>query len=176
MAYVLAIDTETNARDPRYDPSFRLLGVSYATSDSEGLYLPIGHIGDTRNVLPELVLQQLSSEVERSDFLVFHNAKFDLLTLYKGLGLDLYEANWFDTMLMQHMVNENLPSKALDFLGKYHFNEGKAKNEEFDKFIKTFGWSFLPVWMIEPYAVQDAILTWKLFQLLYPEMERQGFV
>lgn len=173
---VLAIDTETNGLDPRFDNSFRLLGLSYAFQGDNSAYLPVGHIGSDIALRTTLVLQELSGLVDRSTYIVFHNAKFDLLTIKRGLGLDLYDSNWFDTMLMQHMIDENLPNKSLEYLGKLYFNEGKEKDEKFTQFIKTFGWGFLPEWMVKPYAIQDAKLTLKLFLYLYPEFERQGFV
>lgn len=175
MESVLAIDTETNGLDPRHDPNFRLLGVSYANTEGLSAYRPVGHIATDANISHNLVLQELRSLLARANTICFHNAKFDLVALSRGLALELWSYNWYCTLLMQHMIDENLPSKQLDYLGKHHFNEGKAKDEKFDKFVKTFGWAFLPVWMVEEYAIQDAKLTLKLFQLLYPGFKRQGF-
>lgn len=169
----LAIDTETNALDVRCDPNFKLLGVSYACQGEAG-YLPVGHFG--KGNTPVLnALQKLRCLLDDASHVVFHNAKFDLQVLKRGLGLDLYSSNWYDTMLMQHMVNENLPSKALDFLGKHYFGIGKEKDEAFETFLKGPGWGFIPVWMMEPYAIQDAKLTLRLFELLYPMFISEGF-
>jgi DNA polymerase I-like protein with 3'-5' exonuclease and polymerase domains len=137
-------------------------------------YIPVGHVGG-ENVSVLDALRILRCELELCDAVVFHNSKFDLLTIKRGLGLDLYQENWYDTMLMQHMIDENLPSKALDYLGKHHFGEGKEKDEAFEAFINGPGWGFVPIWMMEPYAIQDAKLTLRLFELLYPEFVKQGF-
>lgn len=172
----IAIDTETNGKDPRHDPDFKLLGVSYAYDDRriESDYISVGHLGG-QNVSVSDVLRTLQSRLELCDTIVFHNAKFDLLTLKKGLGLDLYNSNWYDTMLMQHFIDENLPNKSLDFLGKYHFNETKVHDERMKTIINGPGWGFIPAWLISDYAIQDAKLTLKLFYKLYPLFERQGF-
>lgn len=106
---------------------------------------------------------------------VFHNAKFDLVCLER-LGFDLWDKEWFDTMLMQHFIDENIPNKSLDYLGKHYFGEGKEVSPEFSQFIDSFGWEFLPVSMVEPYAIQDAKLTLKLFHHLLPLFKAQGFL
>lgn len=170
----VAIDTETNGKDVRFDPDFRMLGLSYANTDGQAEYLSFGHIADN-TATHEMALSVLRREVERNDYIVFHNAKHDITVILRTFGLSLWEVNWFDTMLMQHMLDENLPSKALDYLGKHHFNEGKEKDEEFTRFLKAFGWAFVPAYMMEPYAVQDAKLTLKLFLHLYPEFCAHGY-
>lgn len=170
----VAIDVETNARDVRFDPLFRVLGVSWANSEGNYGYIHLGRSRDDRGLLA-LSLQKVSSLVASASRYVFHHAKFDLLCL-RRLGFDLRLDSWFDTMLMAHMLDENLPNKGLDYLGKLYFNEGKEKDEEFTRFVECFGWEFLPEWMIKPYAIQDARLTLKLFDYLYPKFVEHGYL
>lgn len=171
----LSLDTETNGKDPRHDPDFKLLGLSYAKDNGTNAeYLPVGHIGKG-NLDVGFVLRRMHELLDSCNTIVFHNAKFDLLTLKRGLGLDLYGSNWYDTMLIQHFIDENLPNKSLDFLGKYHFNETKVHDERMKTIINGPGWGFIPAWLISDYAIQDAKLTLKLFYKLYPLFERQGF-
>lgn len=171
---VFAFDVETNAKDPRCDPDFKVLGVSYASDQDLSGYLAIGHVGNTVQSM-EMALQTLRRLVASASRFVFHNAKFDLVC-FERLGIPLWDKDWYDTMLMQHMVDENLPNKGLDYLGKLHFNEGKEMDEEFTNFLKTFGWAFMPEWMIRPYAIQDAKLTLRLFQYLLPLCIAEGFI
>lgn len=171
---ILAIDTETNAKDVRSDPDFRVLGVSFASDNGDADYLPLGHLG-TSEETKRLGLSKLRRLVVSARILVFHNAKFDLEVLSR-LGIDVWDRLWFDTMLMQHFIDENLPNKSLEYLGKLHLGEGKEKDEEFTRFVKVFGWEFLPESMVKPYAIQDALLTYKLFCKLLPLFEEQGFV
>lgn len=170
----IAIDLESNAKDPRCDNGFQVLGVSYATTDGEDGYLPIGHFGISIDTV-RLGLSKLSSLLARGTILVFHNAKYDLISLER-IGINLWARDWYDTMLMQHMVDENLPNKSLDYLGKLHFNEGKEKDDVFNGIVKNLGWAFLPVSIIEPYAIQDARLTLKLFEKLYPLCLKEGYL
>lgn len=173
MIDTLALDIETNAKDPRYHPEFRVLGVSYASDHGNAGYVPLGHRSTTeeQTYMGMRTLRKLLGSHSRY---VLHNAKFDLVGLQR-IGISLWGEDWYCTMLMQHMVNENLPSKALDYLGMHHFKEGKAKDQAFDDFVNVFGWGFLSVNMIEEYAIQDARLTLKLFHKLYPEFIKQGF-
>jgi DNA polymerase I-like protein with 3'-5' exonuclease and polymerase domains len=171
---VIALDVETNAKDVRYDPLFRVLGVSYAMSNSEDKgYIALGHSGIDGRVF-SIRLRSLRRLLESAESYVFHNAKFDL-QCFERLGINLYDSQWYDTMLMQHMLDENLPSKSLDYLGKHYFNVGKEVSEEFENFLKCFGWEFVPEWMIRDYAIQDAVLTLNLFNRLMPEFISQGF-
>lgn len=169
----LALDCETNSKDPRHDPDFRLLGVSYA-NQRDADYLPVGHIGSGNRDKSEVV-SFLQERIVYSNIIVCHNSKFDLLVLKRGLGLDLYNSNWYCTMLMQHFIDENLPNKSLDFLGKYHFNETKVHDERMKTIIDGPGWGFIPEWLIRDYAIQDAKLTLKLFYMLYPTFVSEGF-
>lgn len=171
----IAIDTETNGSDPRHDPDFKLLGVSY-TSDllAESDYIPVGHYGNGNTSIQD-ALRTLRYHLDTHNTVVFHHAKFDLLTLQRGLGLDLYSSNWYDTMLMQHFVDENLPNKSLDYLAKHHFNEAKVHDERMKTIINGPGWGYIPIWLMTPYAIQDTVLTLKLFHKLYPLFVEQGF-
>ena len=178
---VLALDTETNGRDHRCDPDFRMLGLSYAYRDRKKCsktisgYLPIGH--QKGNVSRDLFLSVMRGLLERSDAIVFHNAKFDIPVIKRSTDneLDLWDYNWYDTMLMQHMINENLLNKSLDYLGKLYFNEGKEKSDAFDHIVNNLGWGWLSVGLVRDYAIQDAILTLRLFEYLYPKFVKEGF-
>jgi len=170
---VLAIDTETNAKDVRYDPDFRMLGVS--TSFDMGRYMAVGHFGGP-NLSKNEVVQSLQDLVSRATHIVFHNAGFDLQVIQRGLGLDLSDTNWYDTMLMQHMIDENFPNKSLDYMAKHYLGKSKVHDERMDHFINGLGWGFIPKWLIEPYAIQDAMLTEEIFEHIWPEFVRQGFV
>lgn len=170
----ITFDVETNGQDPRYSPLFRVLGVSYASTKEDSDYLAIGHKGNDQQG-SQMAMRRLQSLVGSHSRYVFHNAKYDLIA-FERLGINLWDTEWYDTMLMAHMVDENLPNKGLDYLGRHYFNEGKEITEEFDNFIETFGWEFVPEWMIRDYAIQDAKLTLKLFHHLLPECVAQGFI
>lgn len=173
---VVAIDLEHNGKDPRCDRDFTLLGVSYANSEGMADYIPLGHYDVDANLPYEVGVSILRREVGQSTHIVFHNAKHDLVSLERGIGLSFWKVPWFDTLLMQQCVNENIPDKGLDALGQRYFGEGKEVSPDFERFLKAFGWAFVPSWMIRDYAIQDAKLTLKIFYKLWPDFVEQGYV
>lgn len=99
--------------------------------------------------------------------LVFHNGKFDLASL-RTLGIYV-TANWFDTGVMAHLINENFPlKKDLNTLLKVYLgpHKQKAKTLELDLVTETYGWANVPAEMMRHYATMDAHLTLELFQAL----------
>ncbi len=173
----VALDCETNGQDPR-DPfsSYQLLGVSYADSDGASGYLSIGHLaGNTHSTVSAVSFLRGRYLDSDSTTFVFHNAKFDLRCIHRGLGLDLYKTNWYDTMLMQHFIDENMFNKSLDALAYKYFRERKAVSDVLSHFINGPGWPFIPVSVMEPYAIKDAELTLRIFQRIYPDFKEQGF-
>lgn len=171
---ILSIDTETNALDSRCDPYFKMLGVSYSFEGVQA-YLPIGHIGGP-NLDKSYVLSLLQDLVSSADIICFHNAKYDLVALCREFPeIDWWGLNWYCTMLMYHMIDENFFDKSLDAVGKHLFGIGKEKSDEFKAIIKGPGWAFLPVWLTEDYAKQDASLCKDIFLQLIHVFQSEGF-
>lgn len=166
----VAIDTETTGQDVR-DGSGYLMGLSIATAPDKAVYLPFRHrSGDN---LPKEWLDPLRAALSSAKCAIFHNAKFDLVSL-STIGLN-YSGKFYDTMLMAHMIDENLPSKALDALGQKFLGEGKDKSKDFTTFVNAVGWDSVPASIMDSYARQDALLTLRLFHRFYPEFKKQGF-
>lgn len=170
---VLSIDTESNGLDIRYDPDFRMLGLSYSNG-RECEYLPVGHLGGG-NLDIGTVVSKLQELIHDADAIVFHNAGYDIPCIKLGLGLDLWDSNWYCTMHMQHFLDENFPNKSLDYMAKMHLGKTKVHDERMESFIKGMGWGFIPAWLMEEYAKQDASLPLELFDVLYPDFVAQGF-
>ena len=174
-AEYVAVDTETNGADIR-DGSGYCQGVSVSfhvshTAPPLSCYLPFRH---TRDNLDKLCLAQLKEALESASILIFHNAKFDLVSL-KTLGID-YQGKFYDTMLMAHWIDENILNKSLDSLSKmYCGNEGKKISPHFAGILDIYGWADMPSKEIVEYAANDALITLELFDTLYPEFRLQEF-
>lgn len=175
-APILAVDTETtvnggDVRDGRdyamgLSIAYRLPGLGLVSN-----YFPFRH--ESHN-LDKTVLAQLKDLIEHHPLLVFHNAKFDIVSL-GTLGVNV-EGRFYDTMLMAHMVNENEPfgGKGLDSLTKYYLNDaGKRKSEEFVGAVKYLGWGRVPPYLMHEYASYDAELTLRLYEYLQLEWDAQ---
>lgn len=170
----IAIDTESTGQDVRDGRGWGI-GLSvggYYCSVLMYSYVPVRHsAGD--NVDPE-DFQRLKTAIENFDgWIIFHNAKFDLVSL-ASMGIN-YEGKFFDTMLMCHLINENLPySKSLNdcvkhYVGKEH---SKKNDEEFQAAVKMFGWD-MPVVFMKSYAAWDAALTIMLFKAIYEQFKQE---
>ncbi len=174
-AKILAVDTEANGQDIRDGRGFAIgVSISYRTKGGvqRSRYLPLRHYYEP-NLGPDYIerLRDLFSQ----KVLVFHNAKFDLVSL-KTLGLDCPNEFW-DTMLMAHMVNENWLSKGLDWLGLNLLKEGKKDQDKTKNIAKAMGgWHRVRPEIMDSYATQDAAITLRLYEYLRPLFDKQELV
>lgn len=163
---ILAVDTEGTLTHPFSET----WGLSwYAGGQSE--YYPFNHlIGQN---LPVEWLRQIQTTLLDHPCLLFHNAKHDLKSL-RNLGID-YQGKFYDTMLIAHMVDENIFSKELDFLSKKFLGRSKEKSKAMEDIIKALGWSYIPAEIMRHYGAVDAELTAQLFNYLYRDFTDAGY-
>jgi DNA polymerase-1 len=171
MADNVAVDTESNAEDLRDGTGFVLgVSVSFRVGGSEPhrVYFPVNH-GD-ENYDKESI-DRLFEELYKHT-LIFHNAKHDLVAL-EVLGYK-FTGKFYDTMLMVHMIDENLPSKALDYTSRHYLGAEfhKERSAEMQAWIDLFGWGQLPAKMTEEYASHDAYLTLLLWERLFSKFKK----
>lgn len=171
---LVAIDTETNGEDIR-DGRGVCYGVSIATPYA-ALYLPFRHINqpeqnyDLRQFLP------LLQEILDKAVVIYHNAKFDLLSL-ETLGLKARGRKFVDTMVLCHLVDENRPyqGKSLDACTKMYLDDGgKRKSDEYVGLLKILGYKNMPADCTSEYAVWDAWLTYQLYEKLLPKLRQEN--
>ena len=186
-----AVDTETNALDVM---SAELVGISFGLASGEACYIPLTHKeevseqagqGDlfaknTAMVGYELVknqldltacLAQLKPILEDEQIKkIGQNIKYDL-TVFANHGIEV-QGVAFDTMLESYTQNStgrhNMDDLAERYLGHktIAFEEiaGKGKNQlTFDKIALD---------VASEYAAEDADVTMKLHQTLFPELEK----
>lgn len=188
---LVAVDTETNALDVM---SAKLVGISFGLASGEACYIPLTHKeevseqagqGDlfaknTAMVGYELVknqldltacLAQLKPILEDEQIKkIGQNIKYDL-TVFANHGIEV-QGVAFDTMLESYTQNStgrhNMDDLAERYLGHktIAFEEiaGKGKNQlTFDKIALD---------VASEYAAEDADVTMKLHQTLFPELEK----
>lgn len=173
----LALDTETTGKDIRSGEGY-CVGIS-AACKSDGVihtaYFPVRHNeGNVSDELKELLFALILSRSK----IFFHNAKFDLVSL-ETVGLFLDEiVQWYCTMRMAHMLNENLNMNqyGLDWLARHELRiPGKEKTHDFRPIWKMGLGHMIPVGEIEEYAARDAGILYLLFERLYPMFVKSGF-
>lgn len=160
------VDTEGTLNHP----FSKTWGVS-TSANTVPEYFAFNHL--IGNNLPISWLPRLSDVLSHHPCLIFHNAKHDLRAL-RNLGID-YQGKFYDTMLMAHMIDENIFSKELDYLSKLYGGDPKRKAEEMELLIKAFGWEYVPLDYIRPYGANDAYITGELYRKLLPSFQEQGF-
>lgn len=161
----LAVDTEGFTADT-------CLGISIATplinyAGKQSMYFPVGHTEDV-NIDSE-VYEFLVHVLKVVPHPIMHNAAHDITILPF-----LSDSRFICTMIMAHMVDENVMSKGLDYLHKYYCGgEGKQMDPLMESIIKTMGWYHVPFYLMNMYGDNDAVITMQLFLKLLPLYEEQ---
>jgi DNA polymerase-1 len=159
----IAIDTETNITK-RYHERY-CIGISFNVDGGESFYLPVGHrdswLGDTQNCsVDPMLLVHVRAPV------LFFNAKFDIHVL-KRAGLTIPEDfNYYDTMLMCHLIDENELQFSLDRMAMKYVGTGKWT--ELARIFKDIKWEDIPGAMMKDYAEVDALKTYLLYEAIKP--------
>jgi DNA polymerase I-like protein with 3'-5' exonuclease and polymerase domains len=156
---ILAVDTEGYA--PKH------LGTSVATPTLHSMYFPLNHKEDVN--IDEEVKSFLDHVLAAVPYRIFHHAGHDITILP-----DLWDKPFICTMIMAHMVDENVMSKGLDYLHKvYCGGEGKQRDPSMQYVIDTLGWEYVPFELMNLYASNDAKITMELYLTLLPLYEAQ---
>lgn len=169
----MACDTEGTGIEKDYrDGRGYGTGISLATRiPGVGLisgYFPFRHPYGV-NLEPSQK-QDFLDAMGRGNGLIFHNAKHDLVAL-ETLGIK-YTGTFYDTLLMGHLIQENLPfSKDLDSMVRFYLKDvGKKMPPEMKAIIDVYGWDAVPSHMMADYAAYDAESTYRLFEEIWPKM------
>jgi len=151
-----AFDTETN-------------GLNYYTMEMESIQFCDGKKccfieWEYDNVYK--IQSILYNMFRNAKLIIAHNIPFDMKVL-KKLGIIIPESvELYDTMVAQHLLNENGPKAlktlAKELLGKEVISYEEAKKIGGDTFIE--------------YGMNDAIWTWELAQYQRPLLELEGLV
>lgn len=106
---------------------------------------------------------------------VFQNGKFDL-KMFRMMGIEV-KGQIYDTMIMAHLYNENLPSKSLEHLAKTFLGEEKLGDSIEQWFKKNKikkeerNYADVPDEIMIPYALKDTELTLKLYHYFEPKLK-----
>lgn len=159
----IAIDVETDGLDPL---RCELVGISIATSEQRGYYIPLNH-NDGEQLSTEHVASTLGPVLSDHQKVIAHNGKFDLHVLERHgfSGITLYS----DTMLSAYLLGENslgLKDLAFNRLGMEMRNIteliGKGRNQLTMDSVDSED--------AGRYAVDDVIATIKLDPILRKEL------
>ncbi len=167
-----AFDTETTSIDAM---QARLVGVSFAVEAGEGAYVPVGHdyLDAPKQLSKEQVLDALRPLLEDPNRAKLgQNLKYDCTVLHNhGVMLNGIR---FDTMLESYVLDStgsrhDLDTLSLKYLGHktIHYEDvaGKGKGQ--------LSFNEVPVEVAAPYAAEDADITLRLHETLFPRLKKE---
>jgi DNA polymerase-1 len=169
---LFAFDTETTSLDYM---QAELVGVSFAIEPGAAAYVPLAH--DYLGVPPQLdrqrVLAALKPLLEDPTRLkVGQNLKYDMSVLAR-YGIEL-RGIAYDTMLESYVLDptgsrHDMDTLALKYLGEttIHFEDIAGKG------AKQLTFNQIELEQAGPYAAEDADVTLRLHQTLWPRLHEQ---
>jgi DNA polymerase I len=171
-AELFAFDTETTSLNYM---EARIVGVSFATEAGRAAYVPLAHdyLGAPEQLDRDTVLAQMKPLLEDpGQAKVGQNLKYDASVLANH-GIEL-QGIAFDTMLESYVMDStatrhDMDSLALKYLGQktIHFEDIAGKG------AKQLTFNQIKVEDAGPYAAEDADITLRLHQALWPKLSQQ---
>lgn len=169
-AELFAFDTETTSLDYM---QAKIVGLSFAITPHQAAYIPLGHdyLGAPEQLDCEWVLKKFKPLLEDASVAKLgQNLKYDMSVL-ANYGISLAGIK-FDTMLESYVADStgtrhDMDSLALKYLGEktIHFEDVAGKG------AKQLTFNQIAIEEAAPYAAEDADITLRLHQVLWPKVE-----
>jgi len=171
-ATLVTFDTETTSLDYM---QAELVGLSFCVEEGEACYIPVGHSGPDAPVQldREEVLSALKPLLEDPDkSKLGQHLKYDMNVL-ANYGIHV-EGVAFDTMLESYVFNSVATRHDMDSLAKTYLDYSTIKFEEVaGKGAKQLTFDQVPLEQAAPYAAEDADITLRLHDHLWPLLKKQ---
>lgn len=167
----LAVDTETTSL---VIADVELVGISLSFEKAKAYYIPVGHADSSANVPLNDVLSILgpilSGERPR---LIAQNVKYDAMVFAK-YGITLGGVG-FDPMLASYCLDPGGRAHGLDALAEqYCGHQMQPITDLIGSGSKQQSFSLVDVDAATYYAAEDADYTFRLFQILSPDVKSAG--
>jgi len=173
VAELVAVDTETTSLD--YMQAL-LVGVSIAVKPGEAAYIPFGHdyLGAPKQLDKDAVLSQLKPLLEDPGIKkVGQNLKYDMSVLAQH-GIEL-RGLAFDTMLESYVLDSVATRHDMDSLAEQYLNETTTSfSEVAGKGANQLTFNQVVLEQAAPYACEDADITLRLHETLWPQVARHS--
>ncbi|WP_206482911.1 DNA polymerase I [Thalassotalea sp. G2M2-11] len=172
QASLFAFDTETTSL--AYMEA-ELVGLSFAIEPGKAAYVPLAH--DYPDAPAQLsvdwVLAQLKPLLENAELAkVGQNLKYDANVLSR-YGIEL-QGIYFDTMLESYCLNSVATRHNMDALAEKFLDYKTVHFEEIaGKGAKQLTFNQIEVEKAGHYAAEDADITLRLHQAIYPQLEQR---
>lgn len=169
-AEVFAFDTETTSL--AYMQA-QIVGVSFAVTADEAAYVPLAHDypGVPQQLPRDVVLARLKPLLEdESRPKLGQNLKYDASVLANhGIAL---RGIRHDTMLESYVFNSTATRHDMDSLASFYLNQSTIHYEDVaGKGVKQIPFAAVDVERATEYAAEDADITLRLHQHLWPQLQ-----
>jgi len=169
-AALISFDTETTSLDYM---QAQVVGVSFAVEPGEAAYVPLAHAypGAPDQLDRDEILAELRPLLEDPDKAkVGQNLKYDMSVLANH-GITL-RGIAFDTMLESYVLNAGVGRHDMDSLAERHLGHKTIHFEDVaGKGAKQLTFDQIPLEQAGPYAAEDADITLRLHQVLWPQLD-----
>lgn len=173
QADLMAVDTETTSLDYMVA---ELVGISFAVEAGKAAYLPLAHdyVGAPTQIDKSVALEKLRPLLEDPKLKkVGQNLKYDI-SILANAGIKL-QGVAFDTMLESYVFNSVASRHDMDGLAlKYLGHKNISFEEIAGKGAKQLTFNQIPLETAAPYAAEDADITLRLHQHLWPRLEKEA--
>jgi DNA polymerase-1 len=172
-ADLFAFDTETTGLDYM---RAELVGLSFCIAPGRAAYVPVAHVypGAPDQLPREQVLARLKPLLEDPRRpKVGQNLKFDMSILARH-GVNLLGIA-HDTMLESYVLDSTATRHNMDALAKKYLDYDTVQFEQIaGKGAKQLSFDQIPLEPAAHYAAEDADITLRLHQALWPRLESTG--
>lgn len=172
-ADAFAFDTETTSIDYM---KAKLVGLSFCCEAGKAAYVPMAHNyeGAPAQLSMEQVLSKIRPLLENPEkTIIGQNLKYDISVMARH-GVSI-KAKVIDTMLESYVLNSvasrhNMDDLALNYLGlsTVHFEDIAGKG------AKQLTFNQIELDKAGHYAAEDADITFRLHQVLWPRLQAEG--
>ncbi len=168
-----AFDTETTSLNYM---NAELVGFAVAVSD-KAAYIPFGHNypGAPDQLDKQLVMDKFKPLLEDDTLRkIGQNLKYDMSVLAEDAGITLRGVA-FDTMLESYVLDSVATRHDMDSLSlKYLGHKTISFTDIAGKGTKQLTFNQIGLHEASPYAAEDADVTLRLHQTLWPKLEQEG--
>ena len=166
QAELVAVDTETTGLDALVA---ELVGISFAVEAGEACYIPVAHRTGEAHLDRAWVLERLLPWLEdASKAKVGQNLKYDA-HIFANYGITL-QGIAFDTLLESYVLESHLPHN-MDSMAERHLGIKTIRYEEVcGKGVHQIGFDQVDLATACNYAAEDADITLRLHQFLWPQI------
>jgi len=169
QAELFAFDTETTSLNYM---QAEIVGLSFAVTPGEAAYLPLAHDypGAPEQLNRDAVLERMRPLLENPEHLkVGQNLKYDMSVLANH-NIEL-QGIAYDTMLESYIADSTATRHDMDSLAKKYLGLSTIKFEDVaGKGAKQITFNQVALEQAGPYAAEDADITLRLHQKIWPEI------